>query len=446
MPIPCSNAIFDNRVEGYISTSKHVRGQGGYFPRLKTFSSLQYPNFRRLFASTAFTSAGDFVQQITLGWYIYELTGSPVLVGALAACRGVPYVLVGPISGVFTDRLDRRRFLIGVQLFLTVLALAMAVLVASGYVRVWHLFAFALLNACGFAINSPLRQAMVSDLAPRSSLPNAVALIALATNFQRAIGPAIGGVLIAFFGPSTNFFIQGACFVGVTVMVFQIRIEDREKPAPGPFSPLSALREGLAYSLKDKRILALFLLAVIPSTFLVPFTMAIMPVFSKEVLGQGPGGLGLLLAGMGAGGMTGTFIMASLGNRNPVFSLGVGIAGGLALVLVSQVGSMGVAVPLLLAVGMFQQVFFATNNTILQFIIPDHMRGRVLGLYFMTASMSAVGSFTAGVLARSYDTRVAFLIGGLLVVGLFLVTAIAFRKAIRASKEAVSAPAGATPS
>ena len=415
------------------------RRNGGHFLRLHTFSSLQYVNFRYLWGSTIFTSAGDWIQQITLSWYIYELTNSPALVGILQAFRGLPFILAGPLSGVLADRLDRRRYLLRNQVFLTLLALGMAILVTSGYVRVWHLFVFAFLSGLGFAMNLPLRQAMVSDTVPRSSVGNAIALFAMANSVNRIIGPATGGLLIALFGPGTNFFIQAGCYVGVVAMVFPLRIE-KKKPAVAPrFHPLSDLREGMVYAFKDKRVLSLMVVAIIPSMFLFPFAITMMPVFARDELHQGPGGLGLLMALLGSGGLAGTLIVASVNIRNPLLSLIAGLGAGLAMAVLSFSGTMGMALSLLFLQGIGQQVFFAPNNAILQTIIPDHMRGRVMGLYFISGSMSSMGALVAGMLARTFNSRIAMLTGGMAVVVLLTLAWIVFRKPIRASKEAAVA-------
>ena len=413
---------------------------GRHLPRIHTFSSLQHVNFRYLWASTIFSSAADWVQMVTLGWYMYELSGSAILVGSLQACRAAPFLVAGPLSGVLTDRVDRRKFLLFNHIFLSLVALLMALLVQTGEVRVWHLFAFGIVSGIGFAAGYPLRQTMVPDVVPRPSVSNGIALVAMAMGVNRILGPATGGILIALFGPSTNFFIQAICYLGVTAMVFPIRLEHKNA-ARAHTSPLADLREGMVFVLTDKKILSLILLGTIPTVFLMPYTIALLPVFSKDVLGQGPDGLGLLMALFGVGGLVGSLAVATLNSRNPTWSVAAGAFSAVAMMALSRANSMEVALMFLVLEGIGQTIFFVMNNAALQIITPDHMRGRVMGIYYLNGGISFVGSFLAGLVARASSPAFALLTGGVLVVGLLILAGVAFKGALRAAKEALASGA-----
>ncbi len=400
--------------------------------RLAIFSSLKHHNFRYLWVGTFFASAGDWIQQVTLGWLIYELTDSALLVGTLQAARMLPTLVVAPISGVFSDRMDRRKLLMASQVYLACMALGLALLIKFGHVQVWHLFAFTTLTGMGFAMNNPLRQALVANTVPREGLSNAVALNSMAFNINRVLGPGVAGLLIGLFGPGNNFLIQSVCYVGAAAMVFPIRLETQHLSGRQGSSPMSDLREGLAYVFHERTILALVLMATIPWLTLMPFTTGLLPVFSKDVLHQGPQGLGLLFSLFGIGGMLGTLIIASLGTRSGVIQVLAGACSGLALIGVSRSTSMAVALPLLVVEGIGQMVFFVINNTVLQTIIPDSMRGRVSSIYMLSLGIAPLGSVIAGIVALRFGAPTAMLIGGGLTAGFMLLVGLrlqVFRRA-----------------
>ena len=397
--------------------------------RLQTFSSLKYRNFRYLLAGTLFTSGGNWVQQVTLGWLAYDLTGSAILVGTLSGIRALPFLVVGPIGGVLTDRMDRRRLLMTTQLVLLVLALGFALLVASGRHQVWHLFAFSLLSGIIWAISNPIRQALVATSVPRESMMNAIALNSAAFNAMRTIGPAAGGLLIALTGPATNFFIQALCFLGVYLVVWPLDIPQRDASAQRRVSMLASFREGVRYAIKDPVIMALLIVALIPSLFMMPFTHLIMPVFSEEVLDAGPEGLGFLFAAMGVGALVGTLGLASAGNvsRKGWLLLTFATGAGVGVILFSFTTSLPLALLALVVVGGCQQLYMSTNNTLLQSLTSDEYRGRGMSLYMLDHGLVPLGGLMAGVLAKFYGAPHAILFGGATSVILFVLMGARFK-------------------
>ena len=405
-------------------------------PSLRTFSSLRYRTYRYLWGSTLFSSAGNWIQQVTLGWLAYDLTGSAFLVGTLHGLRALPFLLVGPVGGVIADRTDRRKLLLGNQLFLALLALGFAVLVVSGHLEVWHLFVFTFLSGAGWAFNNPVRQALVANSVPRSELMNAIALNSVAFNINRVLGPAAGGVLIAFFGPGTNFFIQAACYVGVFLMVLPIRVPQEGLAAlhgRHGASLGSSLVAGLRYVAREETTLALILVALIPSLFIMPFISGLMPVFSEEVLGAGPSGLGLLLSFFGLGALVGVLGLASLGTvqRRGLVLLGAAMAAALGMLLFSQTRWLPLSLLTLMLVGGAHMVYMATNNTILQTITPDEYRGRVMSIYMLDHGLVPLGGLLAGTLAQFYGSPLAILAGGLVTVTLVLLVPLRFKALVR---------------
>ena len=331
-----------------------IRPTEGRHSRFQTFSSLKYRDFRLLVTSTAFASAGNWVQQVTLGWLIYDMTESAFLVGALSGIRSLPFLFVGPLGGILADRMDRRKVLVATQSVVGVTAFLFALLVLFGPLEVWHLFAFSLLSGAGWAMSNPLRQALVANSVPKESLMNAIALNSAAFNLSRALGPVFGGALIALTGPATNFFLQALFYLAFIVTVLPLRISQDMSQSRGS-SLLSSFRDGLRYAVQERTILMLIVIAIIPSFFIFPFTQGIMPVFAQEVLQAGPGGLGLLLGAGGAGAFIGTLVLASLGNvkGKGLLLLAAATATGLAMIFFAATTWLPLTMFALLVVGGF---------------------------------------------------------------------------------------------
>ena len=365
--------------------------------RLRTFSSLRHADYRYLWTGTLFMSAGQWIQQVTLGWLLYDLTGSSVLLGMLNGIRALPFLVASPIAGVAADRMDRRRLILTTQYILIVTAVSMGLLVASGYLKVWHLFAFTVITGVTWAFVDPVRQSLVPALVPREDLANAVALNSAAFNLTKVIGPSLGGALIVFSGAAGNFFVQSAAYVGVLISVYWMTIPPTPLEARRS-SALANLKEGLVYVWSNPAVFALMTAALVPRIFAVPY-QTLMPVFQKDVLKVGPEGLGILLAAPGLGAMLAGLMLAMLANRvrrQGVLMLVSLVALGIMLNLFSWTRSFPLALLSLVAVGGCQVFYMATTNTMLQVIVPDHLRGRVMSIYALDRGLMPVGAFMAG--------------------------------------------------
>ena len=345
---------------------------------------------------------------------MYELTGSPVLVGALTSIRGLSVLLAGPIGGVLTDRMDRRKAVMRIQLTIGLLALVFAMLVASNLVRVWHLFAFSLLSGGCQAMVNPMRRSMLVNSVPREEIMNAVALDSTMFHAVRSVGPALAGLLIALTGPAVNFFLQAACALGVATLVFPVRVPQADVTASRSSSMLTNFRDGLRYAAREPTILALLIFALAPTMFIMPFTNGIMPVFAVEVLSAGPRGLGLLLGAMGLGAFVGVVVLATAGNvsHKGRILLTAATATGVATIAFSFTRDLPVSLLVLVGVGASQQLYVTTTNATLQTVTDDAYRGRVMSLYMLDHGLVLVGGLLAGVLAQVYGAAWAILIGG----------------------------------
>lgn len=389
-----------------------------------TFSSLKHINYRYLWFGTVFMSAGQWVQQVTLGWLLYDLTGSSVLLGMLNGLRAVPFLIVSPIAGVIADRTDRRKILMATQYVLMLTTTGMGILVASGYLEVWHVFAFTLITSIAWSFIDPVRQSMVPTLVPKEDLMNAVALNSAAFNMTKVIGPSVGGLLIAAFGPSGNFFVQGAAYVGVLISVYLMVVP----PTPADARRASAwanLKEGLGYVWSNSAVFALMTAALIPRIIAMPY-QTLMPVFQKDVLRVGPEGLGVLLAAPGLGAALAGFALATLSSRvkrQGILLLVSLVALGASMMLFSWTTSFPVAIIFLIANGAFQIFYMATTNTMLQVIVPDHLRGRVMSIYMLDRGLMPIGALTAGVSAHWIGAPATVSLMGLTVILLGLLVA-----------------------
>ena len=380
-----------------------------------TFAALGYRNFRLLWLTTIFTSSGNWVQQVTLGWLAYDITKSPVQVALVMGVRAVP-MLSAPLSGVIADRFDRRRLLMLDHVVLMALALAFAAVVLANVLAVWHLYVFSFLTGVAWSLNNPLRQVLVGNSVPRESLMNAIALNSMAFNSMRMVGPAIGGALIVLLGPGVNFLLQALLYLGVLVALVPFRPIYAMAQRPRTQSWARDFVDGLRYVRNSNIALTTMLLSFIPMFTLMSFITTQMPVYAAVVIGDEEGGvLGVLYTAMGVGGFVGTIIIARFSRmqqKGRLVILSVA-ASALMLIIMSQIESLYLAAAVLAV----QQLFFigvmTTNNTILQATTPDEMRGRVMGLFMLDVGLQPLGGFFAGLLAEAFSVSTAWLVGGL---------------------------------
>lgn len=396
------------------SVSKHFR--------IQTFSSLAHLDYRYLWTGTLMMSAGQWVQQVALGWLVYELTASSMLLGVLNGLRALPFLVTGPMAGVAADRMDRRQLMLRTQYVLIGTAFLMAGLVASGWLEVWHIFVFTLITGIGWSFSEPVRQSLIPSVVPKAELANAIALNSAGFNLMKVLGPALGGVMIAGFGAAGNFLVQGAAYLVVLLMIQSMHVPATSKQARGS-SAMANLKEGFAYVRSTPTVLALMILAYVPRVFAVPY-QTLMPVFQKDVLQVGPEGLGMLMAAPGLGAVLAVLTLASISNRirrQGIMLIGSTIMLGLSLIVFSQITSFPLAILVLIIAGAFQMVFLASTSTMLQLIVPDELRGRVMSLYMLDRGLMPAGALFAGVVAHFIGAPLAVTSMGAMVVILTLV-------------------------
>jgi MFS family permease len=396
---------------------KYIKSEGRQERRkgLHPFSSLHNTDYRYLWIGNFFNMAGFWIQLVTVGWLVWELSGSATMVGITGGLWSLPFIFTGPLGGVLADRLDRRRLLMTTQTVMAVIALLFAADVALHWVRVWHAMVFSFLMGCGFTLNQPVRQSLVANTVPRNELGNAIALNAMAMNATRVVGPAVGGVLIVAFGAAGNFLLQAALYLCMVAIIFPMRVPYRDTASASDASALRNLQEGIQYVWGNKTLFGLMILSFIPALFVMPI-FQIMPAFTDHVLHAQANVYGYLMAASGLGGLLGSFTMASFGGNIRAGWLGI-IALSFALffvILFSQSSQLWTAFVLLPMIAFSMMIFRVNNTTLVQTLAPDELRGRVMSIYQLDQALAPLGSFVVGACADVFSTTTAMAGSGIL--------------------------------
>jgi MFS family permease len=289
------------------------RAAAGPAARIGTFASLRLRDFRLLLIGTTLSNAAQWIQQVTLGWLVYDLTGSGTILGSINLVRSVATLGLAPVAGVLIDRLARRTLMIAVNALLLTISLVLGLVLLSGQREVWHLFVFTFLGGVAQAVDMPLRQTVVFLLVPRALAPNAVALVQTGWGLMRSLGPGIGGFLILWFGPGGNFLIQALAYA---LIAFNItRIAFPPAAAGGPRrAMLQTMGEGLRYIATQPRTRAFVFMGWILPLLIIPNYVALPPIYAKDIFQGGPQVLGFLMSAVGVGGIGGGIVTASLGH------------------------------------------------------------------------------------------------------------------------------------
>jgi MFS family permease len=378
--------------------------------------SLRHRNFRLFFAGQSISLIGTWMQRVAIGWLVYRMTSSAFLLGLVGFSGQIPTFLFASFAGVLADRLNRRRILILTQTLAMIQALVLSFLVLFHLIRIWHIIVLATFLGIINAFDMPTRQSFfVEMIKDKKDLGNAIALNSSMVNCARLLGPTAAGMLIAAFGEGTCFLINAFSYMAVIVSLLLMKIE-RKNAKPRTSKVWQELREGFGYAAGFAPIRDILLIFAFVNLVAMPYIL-LMPVFAKDVLHGGPSALGFLMGCTGLGALGGAVFLAS---RKSVLGLGkmIPIAAtifGSSLILFSFSRLLFFSLPLMLLTGMGQMILMATSNTLLQTLVDDDKRGRVMSFYAM-AFMGAtpVGSLTAGFLASKIGAPWTVFIGGLI--------------------------------
>jgi MFS family permease len=347
---------------------------------------------------------------------VYQLTGSALLLGAVNFLQGVPALFLSLLGGVLADRIERRTLMLVTQTIQMLLAFLLAGLTLAGVVRVEHVMVIAFLVGLVNAINTPVRQGIVSDLVPREDVQNAVAVSAAQFQISQLLGPAIAGVVVANASAGWAFLLNGLSYIAVIISLVLLRLP----PWKGPARRLSmwqSAAEGVRFVFRHEVLATLVLIAAVPAMFGRPGQQSLMPVFADEVLHVGAQGLGILMSATGAGALVGALVAASLGGfrRRGLLQLVMGIVYGVALALFAVSRQLALSLAFLFIGSACSMIFNSINQAFLQTLAPDEMRGRVLSVLTLTTfGLMPLGSMIAGAAAEIWGASAVVAAGGII--------------------------------
>lgn len=390
--------------------------------------ALRHRNFQLFFGGQLISLIGTWMQTVAQSWLVYRLTGSGLLLGAVGFASQIPVFLVAPVGGITADRANRQRIVIATQTASMILAFILAALTLSGKVQVWHIFVLAALLGVVNAFDIPGRQSFLVDMVGKDDLMNAIALNSSMFNGARVIGPAVAGVLVARLGEGWCFFANAVSYIAVIAGLMMMRVHAPARVS-AKTSPWEHIVEGFQFVSRTAPIRALLILLGLVSVTGMPYVV-LMPIFADKILhngGQefasligshdlGAVRLGILMGAAGVGALLGALTLAV---RSGVKGLGrwvtVCCAGfGVSLMLFAFSKSFWLSVGLLLPVGYFIMLQMASSNTLIQVMVPDELRGRVMALYsMMFMGMAPVGALLGGALSDRLGAPMTVALGGL---------------------------------
>jgi MFS family permease len=357
------------------------------------------------------------MQNIAQAWLVYRLSGSSLLLGSVSFASQIPVFLFAPVGGIIADRRNRQHVVIATQTAAMILAFILSVLTLTHTVQVWHIFVLATLLGIVNAFDIPARQAFLVEMVGREDLMNAIALNSSMFNGARIVGPAIAGILVASIGEGWCFFGNGVSYIAVIIGLALMRIQERRRPASA--SHLQHIIEGFQFARGTAPIRAVLLLLGIVSLVGMPYSV-LMPIFADTILHGGARGLGILMGSTGVGALLAALALAA---KSGLRGLGRWIAlaaggFGVSITLFSLSRNFWLSAALLVPVGFCMMLETSSSNTLLQAMVPDELRGRVMSLYsMMFMGMAPFGAFFGGALADRIGAPPTVALGGVACVG-----------------------------
>lgn len=397
--------------------------------------SLRHRNYLLFFSGNLISLVGTWMQSVAQSWLVYRLTGSPLLLGTVTFASQIPVFLLSPIGGAVADRHNRHRIVIATQSASMVLAFILAALTFAGVIREWYIIVLAVLLGCINAFDIPARQAFLVEMVGREDLTNAIALNSSMFNGARIIGPAIAGLLVASIGEAWCFFANGVSYIAVIIGLLMMDL----KPALRRVVETSTFEhivEGFRYVLAHAPVRDILGLVGVVSLAGMPYAV-LMPVFADQILRGGAQAMGLLMGASGVGAVIGALMLAS---RTELKGLGrwitVGtISFGAGLIIFAYSRFFYLSLLVLVPVGCGMMVLMASCNTLIQSMVSDHLRGRVMSVYsMMFMGMAPLGALAAGALANRLGAPLIVAAGGALCIvagGIFGYRLPIFRPAAR---------------
>ena len=388
------------------------------------FRALRHRNFRLFWSGAFLSNTGTWMQAVAQGWLVLQLTNSPFWLGFDGFMSTAPGLLLTLAGGVFADLMDRRKLLIYTQIVAGLAALTLGILVATHVVQVWMILCLSFVTGCCLALAGPSYMALVFDLVGREDLANAVALNSTQFQLARVLGPVFSGVGFKVFGLAGCFFANAVSFVAVVTGLKMVRFD---RPAQEDSAPVRSIKdkgtfkndlvEGFRYVAGRPRVSMLLMISAVTSLFGAPY-ISMTPVFARDVFHLGETGLSLLMGMAGAGALAGALFVAYLGDfrRKGWFVLGGDFAFAVCLICFSLSTRVGVSLVFLFLLGFGIVCSVAVSNTLLQKLVTDEMRGRVMSMFMLSfIGAMPIGNLIAGAAAHRFGVQHTLATGGLII-------------------------------
>ncbi|PYK29036.1 MAG: MFS transporter [Verrucomicrobia bacterium] len=380
-----------------------------------TFRALRHRNYRLFFWGQLVSLIGTWMQQTAMSWFVYEITHSKFLLGAVAAIGSAPMMLFAIWGGALADLHPKRSILLATQTAQMICAFLLALGVWAGFANATFIVVIAALNGVAMGFDMPARQAFTVEMTSREDLLNAISLNSSIVNGARVVGPSLAGLMIGAFGVAMCFLFNALSFVAVIAGLLMMRLPPFERKIDIP-SQAEHAWNGIVYSFQHPRVRTILLLFLAVGIFGWSY-MVIMPAFARDVLGRGADGYGILMSASGMGALLGALVVATFGHRYKPRKLALGGVWlfSAAVLAFSLSRNFQLSLAFLFVAGFGMLLFFSTTNTVLQTIVPDEMRGRVMGVWSLIfGAMIPLGSLEAGAVAHWFGSPFALGIGAII--------------------------------
>lgn len=423
------SSITDKEAVTVVATPKYRRVLKALL-NLRAFEALRNREYRLLLNGQVFASMGQWMDEVTRGWLIYELTNSALQLGLVRGIQVIPYLLLSPVAGSAADRFSRKTQVVVAQFLNGLVYIATALLIFTGRIRPWHVYVTAFIMAITQVFQQPARAAMVSDVVPSAYLTNAIGLNAMVNNMSRSIGPALAGMLIAMVGTGGTYSVQAVFYFLATVWTVQLRSAQRPSATGTAFSPAAgtdlagtgtdskpvpapcresfgqSIIEGWKFSWRNLAVRAGLLTVMFVELFIVPFT-TLLPVFARDLLAVGSAGQGFLLTAMGIGALCSAVLIASAGERLPrgIIMLGSVLIYGLVIVIFAASSWFQLSLVMMVLAGLCHVHSHALVQTVIQSYSPSDYCGRTMALFNMSKVLMIAGSMLIGTLSTLLGAR-----------------------------------------
>ncbi len=377
------------------------------------FRALRHREFRLFTAGQIISLVGTWMQNVAISWLVYRLRHSELLLGTAWFCTQIPVFVLGPLGGVACDRFSRHRIVIVTQILSMLQAFLLAALTLTGAVQIWQVMTLAVVLGIINAFDIPARQSLIVELTSKEDLLSAISLNSTIFNAARIAGPGIAGLIVASFGEGVCFLINAFSFLAVIGCLLAMRLPPREKRVHE--APWIHLKKGFHFVYTHKPVRMLLLMLGMMTTAGMP-ALVLMPFFAGDIFHRGSQGLGFLMCAMGLGAVVGTLFLAGrsqIAGLNRVIVISA-VSLGVSYLMFAYSNSFWLSFATMLCIGFSVMRQMASANTLIQTVIPDHFRGRIMALYaMMVVGLGPFGSLAAGALARSFGARFTVMLGGI---------------------------------